>query len=93
MVLWPDKIIMRLRGCHVGQVRARPRGPHDRTGLGESFQELCLPSPISKGQPNASGRTGPTSGGPAIKISADGKGLNILVPKVWMTVVCVAADT
>ena len=70
---------------HFGNVRARQNGQQDWTGLGESFQKRFLPSPNSKGRPNASGRTGPTSEGAAIQISVDGKGLREMMSyKSWL---------
>ena len=64
-----------LYGClRVWDLLTRLNRGQGRTRLGEPFPKPCRPSSNSKGQPNASGRTVPTSEGIAMGISVGGKG-------------------
>ena len=62
----------------VSDVIKRPKRGHGWTGLAERFPKPCGPSSNSKGRPNASGPTAPTSGGAAMQISDGGKGLTLV---------------
>ena len=75
MVIWLLQTIMLDASLRFWDDRTRPNRGQGRTRLGEPFPKPCRPSSNSKGQPNASGRTVPTSEGIAMGISVGGKGL------------------
>ena len=75
MLIFCCKPFMTCACLTVWDLTTQHNGGHGRTGLAERFPKPCRSSSNSKGRPNASGPTAPTSGGAAMQISGRREGV------------------